>query len=400
MNSVIKMEMRSKDQVRRYLLAYHGLLNEPIFDGKRGIENFVAKVGSVQFDPIDICGRNADLTFQSRISNYEKRLLEELLYQDRTLIDYFDKNLCILPISDWPLMSRRRDQFRKESRSSAVVDKHEQLIMNYLSEQPFACSKDIDLKERADWYWSSSSSARVVLETLYFRGDLVVHHKKGTIKYYAKRENVFNEDLFDQSFSDDEHDDLFLLRRIQAVGILWDKPSDALLGIMDMKSQRRKQAFMRLLNAQKIIEVQIESINQTFFIPASAIHLFQDPPEVKNVRTEFIAPLDNLLWDRKLISAIFDFDYKWEIYEPHHRRKYGYYVLPVLQNDQFVGRIEIINQKKTKTLWVQRFWQEKPVNMESLKQCIQRFAQFNQTKHIEYAEGWIILMSDGSSESL
>jgi uncharacterized protein len=88
-----------------------------------------------------------------------------------------------------------------------------------------------------------------VLETLYFRGDLVVHHKKGTIKYYAKRENVFNEDLFDQSLSDDEHDDLFLLRRIQAVGILWDKPSDALLGIMDMKSQRRK-AFKRLFNAK------------------------------------------------------------------------------------------------------------------------------------------------------
>jgi uncharacterized protein len=91
-------------------------------------------VGSVQFDPIDICGRNADLTLQSRVKNYEKKLLEELLYQDRTLIDYFDKNLCILPTSDWPLMSRRRDQFRKESRSSEVVDKHEQLIMDYLSE--------------------------------------------------------------------------------------------------------------------------------------------------------------------------------------------------------------------------------------------------------------------------
>lgn len=400
MNSVIKMEIQSRENVRRYLLAYHGLLNESVFDGNKGITDFVAKVGCIQFDPIDICGRNADLTLQSRVKDYDKSLLEDLLYIDRTLMDYFDKNLSIIRTSDWPLMSRRRDQFRNESRSSEVVIQHEQLIMDYLSEHEYVCSKDIDLKERADWYWSASSSARVVLETLYFRGDLVVHHKKGTIKYYAKRENVFNEDLFDHSFSDDEHDDLFLLRRIQAVGILWDKPSDALLGIMDMKSQRRKQAFMRLLNAQKIVEVQIESINQTFFIPASAIHLFQDPPEVKYVRTEFIAPLDNLLWDRKLISAIFDFDYKWEIYEPHHRRKYGYYVLPVLQNDQFVGRIEIINQKKTKTLWVQRFWQEKSVNMESVQQCIQRFAQFNQAKHIEYADGWIIPVSDGSSEAL
>ena len=399
MNSVIKMEIQSKENVRRYLFEYHGLLNEPVLNGKIGITHFVAKVGCIQFDPIDICGRNADLTLQSRVENYEKSLLEELLYKDRTLIDYFDKNLSIMLTSDWSLMSRRRDQYRNESRSSEVVEKHEQLIMNYLIEHTFACSKDIDLKERADWYWSASSSARVVLETLYFRGDLVVHHKKGTIKYYAKRENVFNADLFEQSFTDDEHDDLFLLRRIQAVGILWDNPSDALLGIMDFKSERRKNSYKRLLNSRKIVEVQVEGINKSFVIPTAALQLFQNPPQVREVRTEFIAPLDNLLWDRKLISAIFDFDYKWEIYEPQHRRKFGYYVLPVLQNDAFVGRIEIINQKKTKTLLVQRFWLEKPINMESLMQCIERFAKFNQAKHIEYNDGWIIPMSDGSSEA-
>jgi uncharacterized protein len=400
MNSVIKMEIQSKEQVRRYLLAYHGLLNEPIFDRKVGIIDFIRQVGCIQFDPIDICGRNADLALQSRVKNYEKRLLEELLYQDRTLIDYFDKNLSIMLTSDWPLMSRRRNQYRNESRSSEVVEVHEKLIMDYLSEHEYACSKDIDLKERADWYWSASSSARVVLETLYFRGDLVIHHKNGTIKYYAKRNSVFNEDLIDHSFSDDEHDDLFLLRRIQAVGILWDKPSDALLGIMDFKAQRRKHAFQRLLNSEKIVQAQIEGLNQTLVVPNLSRLLFKNPPEVKQDRTEFIAPLNNLLWDRKLISAIFDFDYKWEIYEPQHKRKYGYYVLPVLQNDQFVGRIEIINQKKTKTLLIQRFWQEKPINRESLIECIQRFAKFNQTKQIEYADGWIIPGSDESSEFL
>ncbi len=394
------MEIQSKEQVRRYLLAYHGLLNEPIYNGKVGITDFICKVGCIQFDPIDICGRNADLTLQSRVKNYEKRLLEELLYEDRTLIDYFDKNLSIMLTSDWPLMSRRREQYRNESRSSEVVEQHEQLIMDYLSQHEYACSKDINLKERADWYWSASSCARVVLETLYFRGDLVIHHKKGTIKYYAIQSNVFNENLFDESLSDDEHDDLFLLRRIQAVGILWDKPSDALLGIMDFKAERRKNAFQRLLNSHEIIQVQIEGLNQTFVIPNTSHLLFQNPPKVKQDRTEFVAPLDNLLWDRKLISAIFDFDYKWEIYEPQHRRKFGYYVIPVLQNDQFVGRIEIINQKKTKTLSVQRFWQEKPINRESLSECIQRFAQFNQAKHIDYADGWIIPMSGESSEPL
>jgi uncharacterized protein len=400
MNSVIKMKIQTIEKVRRYLLAYHGLLNEHIFEGKSGITKFVRVVGCVQFDPIDICGRNADLTLQSRVRHYKKSMLEELLYEDRSMMDYFDKNLSIIPTSDWPLMSRHREQFRTDSRSSEVTDKHEQMILDYLSDHPYVCSKDIDLKERADWYWSASSSARVVLETLYFRGDLVIHHKKGTIKYYSKREHLFHDQLIDRSFSDDEHDDLFLLRRIKAVGILWDKPSDALLGVMDLKSVRRKAAFGRLLESNKIIRVIIDGIKDPLFIPSESIDLFENPPEVNQPRTEFLAPLDNLLWDRKLISAIFGFDYKWEIYEPEHKRKYGYYVIPVIQDDQFVGRIEVINQKKTKTLLIKRFWQEKSINMESLRECIERFALFNLAKHIEYVDGWINPATEVSSEVL
>lgn len=400
MNSVIKMKMQTIEKVRRYLLAYHGLLNEHIFEGKSGISDFVELVGCVQFDPIDICGRNADLTLQSRVRHYKKSMLDELLYHDRSLMDYFDKNLSIILTADWPLMSRRREQFRKESRSSEVADKHEQMILDYLEENEYACSKDIDLKERADWYWSASSLARVVLETLYFRGDLVIHHKKGTIKYYSKKEHLFNDQLIDQSFSDDEHDDLFLLRRIKAVGLLWDKPSDALLGIMDLKSARRKAALRRLLESNKIISVNIDGIKDSMFVPSENIDLFENPPEVRQTRTEFLAPLDNLMWDRKLISAIFGFDYKWEIYEPEHKRKHGYYVIPVIQNDAIVGRIEVINQKKTKTLLIKRFWQEKPIDLESLNECIERFALFNQAKHIEYADDWIILMTEVSSEVL
>ncbi len=399
MISVIKMYNQSKENTRRYLLAYHGLLNEKKHEGTDGIMDFVRKVGCIQFDPIDVCGRNADLTLQSRVSEYHKDWLDQLLYQDRFLIDYFDKNLSILPVSDWPLMSRRRTYYRNESRSSEVTDRHEQMIMDYLMENEFACSKDFDLKERADWYWSSSSSARVVLETLYFRGDLVIHHKKGTIKYYARKDRLFDSKLSDHVMSDDEHDDHFVLRRIKSVGILWNKPSDAFLGITDLKASRRKAAFERLLDQGKIISVSVDGIGDPLYIPSESLGLFTRKTEIMIPRTELMAPLDNMLWDRKLISTLFGFDYKWEIYEPEHRRKYGYYVLPVLQNDRFIGRIEIIHQKKTKTLSVKRFWQESEFDLASLKHCIERFACFHQAKHVEFDSAWHIT-SDGSSGSL
>ena len=61
---------------------------------------------------------------------------------------------------------------------------------------------------------------------------------------------------------------------------------------------------------------------------------------------EFLAPLDNLIWDRELIKELFDFDYKWEIYTPVKDRKFGYYVLPVLYGEDFAGRIETARNKK------------------------------------------------------
>ena len=76
-------------------------------------------------------------------------------------------------------------------------------------------------------------------------------------------------------------------------------------------------------------------------------------------RVEFLAPLDNLIWDRELIKELFDFNYKWEIYTPVKDRKFGYYVLPVLYGEDFAGRIEIVRNKKNDSYIIKNIWFEK-----------------------------------------
>ncbi|MBO9609956.1 MAG: winged helix DNA-binding domain-containing protein, partial [Paenibacillaceae bacterium] len=105
------------------------------------------------------------------------------------------------------------------------------------------------------------------------------------------------------------------------------------------------------------------------------------------LRCELIAPLDNLLWDRKLINELFGFDYTWEIYTPEIKRKFGYYVLPLLYGDRFIGRAEIIAERKTGTLVVKNIWYENDIKptqplRSALNSCIQRFASFNGCKLI------------------
>ncbi|WP_223837250.1 hypothetical protein [Paenibacillus oceani] len=69
-------------QARQFLLLKHGLLDEYQFTGKQGVSDFVRQVGCIQYDPIDVCGKSAELVLQSRIKGFTKNMLAELLYQD------------------------------------------------------------------------------------------------------------------------------------------------------------------------------------------------------------------------------------------------------------------------------------------------------------------------------
>ena len=88
------------------------------------------------------------------------------------------------------------------------------------------------------------------------------------------------------------------------------------------------------------------------------------------------------MWDRKLIKALFGFSYKWEIYTPKEQRKYGHYVLPILSGDRFIGRAELICDRKQKTLNVNNVWLEDGVKNTKklsgkLDRCFKKFAKFN-----------------------
>ena len=103
-------------QARRFVLRKNGLLGGHIFRGKAGALAYVRQAGCVQFDPIDVCGRNADLALNARVGGYRKQMLDDLLYRDRALIDYFDKQLAILPTEAWPYFARMRDYWAHSSR--------------------------------------------------------------------------------------------------------------------------------------------------------------------------------------------------------------------------------------------------------------------------------------------
>lgn len=381
-------------QARQFILLKQGLMGKYKFIEEKGICEYIKQAGCIQFDPIDVCGKNAELVLQSRVEGFSKDMLHKLLYIDRKLVDHFDKNMSIFSIDDWKYFARIRASYLEYGRSKEKVNAVMGEIKSIIKEKGFASSKDLNLDEKVDWGWNPTKLSRAALETMYFRGDLIIHHKKGTIKQYSLASDhipcgILN--ASDPNLIEEEYLEWRILRRIGAVGMLWNKPSDALLGIDGLKAANRKKIFEKLFKGSKVIEILIENIPDSFYC------LLEDRPLIDMVlsnnefqhRTEFIAALDNMLWDRKLIKVIFNFDYKWEIYTPAATRKYGHYVLPVLSGDRFIGRIEIVNDKKLKQLIVKKFWFEDDITSkdklyENIYDCIKGFSKFNDCETIKY----------------
>jgi len=254
-------------------------------------------------DPIDICGKNSELVLRSRVKGFEKRQLDELLYKDRILLDYFDKNLSIILTiiltTDWVYFGRYRQSYQNNTKSfheiNAVCDEIKKIILK----RGVISSADINFGDTVDWYWNKTRLSRAALECMYYRGDLVICHKKGTIKYYDLSQNHIDAELLGAPEPyPDELDYLKwrLLRRIGAVGLLWNRPSDAWLNIWELKSDRRKQVFSQLLLEEKIIEAMVEGIDQKLYCLSSDMSLLeeaQNEPKQK-ARCEIIAPLDNM----------------------------------------------------------------------------------------------------------
>ena len=187
------------EQARRFMLMKNGLLGPSALRGKDGVLEYVLQAGCVQFDPVDVCGKSHELALLARVKGFSRQMLWELLYEDRALIDYFDKNMCIMLTQDWPSLGYMREHFRTHTRSRTEVEKVAGELMKIIRREGCVSSQElmailrreqmaeegVDVNEKVDWPWGATSIARAALETLYFRGDLVIHHKTGTVKSYA-----------------------------------------------------------------------------------------------------------------------------------------------------------------------------------------------------------------------
>lgn len=369
-------------------MAHQGLLSPRSLQGRSGVMEFFRRVNSVQFDPIDVTGRNHELVLQARVKDFRAALLYQILYEDRALVDGFDKCMCIYPVEDWPFFKRNREGARRslENRAHPVLDAS-RAVRGEIEERGPLSSSDLDLEQAVRWPWGPTRLARAALEGMYFWGELVVHHKVGVRKVYDLAERHIPSELLDApepNPSDEAYHDWHVHRRIGNVGLLANRGAEAWLGIEGTCSARRAESITRLIARGDLRRVDVEGLSFPLYMRDQEEALLEESLRADGAipRAAILAPLDNLLWDRKIAQVLFDFEYTWEVYAPPSKRRYGYYVLPVLYGDRFAARFEPVRDRKSKTLVIKNWWWEKTADpagrhmRAELAACVDAFRVF------------------------
>jgi len=325
----------SKDDAKRAWVSYQF---------KQGsAEEVFLRLGSVQFDPLSPAGSNHDLVLQARVPGYQIGNWEKLAYQDRFIYDGWDKQACLIPFSGW---SARRVIREHHAEWFANVFKDYgpaiELVRQELTERGPLIPKEFVFQEhKAEWKgsWFGPSLTKRILKALWHTGQVMTHSRRGTNHVYDLTERIVPPQfLGPRELSTEAAMREVILDRHRAVGFL--RPA-APGEIWAIPTNLRRNAIKELQSSGQLLPLEIEGLTLN-----ASPEFLASLDDVRSLeRAVIVAPLDQILWDRKVVEHVFGFDYIWEVYKPVGQRKWGYYVLPILFGDRFVARMEVWARK-------------------------------------------------------
>ena len=360
------------DTARRFILGKQGLWPGRRWRGIKGTEKAMHAIEYLQLDPLQIVARNHDIMLHSRVLDYKPGMWEGLTYKKRKFFDWGGW-LAVRPMDELPhwrvVMRRERDGEQRWSRMPKMAREHAAAIAEMralLRERGTVKNRDFQMstRTRTESYRGRKDSA-LALYYLWYTGEIMTHHREGFERVYALTEEVAPADLIRES--DDQEADRFLVKKeVSFSGLSRPSALDTFLrGLPHGKAY--KQVTEALLADGEIIEVKVEGWKPVHYALGGDATLLRDLSagrvpkawtSLETTTTEevlFLGPFDQTV-ARGRAKVVFGFDYVLEVYKPQHQRKFGYYTLPVLWGDQFVGRFDSKLDRTTNTFVILDLW--------------------------------------------
>jgi hypothetical protein len=329
------------EAARRFLVARHFLAPARSLTGLDGVLEVFRKLGSIQFDPIAVAGRNHDLVLHARVAGYEPAWCD-VLYERRDIFEATNKALSFVPTSEFPWFRHAIGRKGPRFHHAALADNPavaEAVLERIRAEGPLS-SADFEHQTgpTKNWFGMPENAVRAVLESYTVFGVIGLARREGNRRYYDLLERLLPAEVLAHEVP--EHEQLLhkLVSRYRAHGLLGAGGAG---GTFDRIAppERRKALHKELVELGTLVPVEVEEVRTRRFVLPDEVALLEAPPEPA-ASVAFVAPFDSLLWDTGLLASLFDFEYVWEGFFKPERRRWGYYVLPVVFGDRFVGRIE------------------------------------------------------------
>lgn len=389
--------MLDNTRARRMFLDRHGLISAPSGSGKGAdLQTVVDDLGFVQLDSVNTFARAHDLILWSRRQQYRPTHLSNLLSRDRGVFEHWTHDASAISMDHYPhwRLKFARDAARLESRWKdwrrgdfmAKID----AVLRQIADHGCCSSGDVGQDEARGsggwWDWHPSKTA---LEYLWRSGQVSVVRREGFRKVYDLTERVIPPERLNARFTDEETVDWACGAALDKLGFA---TSGEIAAFWDVVTPAEAKDWVaKALASGAAVPVDVTCVDGKLRRSVMRPGLMDEPSAPPSQRVRILSPFDPALRDRKRAERLFGFDYRIEIFVPAPKRKYGYYVFPVLEGDQLIGRIDM--KRDGTTLNVTAFWPEPGVRFGSGRQArlmaeLERAARFGGCDAIYYHDDW------------
>jgi uncharacterized protein YcaQ len=335
------------EAARRFLVVRHFLAPARSLErGPGAVLEVFRKFGSIQFDPLAVAGRNHDLVLHARVADYDPDWCDAL-FNRREIFEAYNKGLSLVPTSEYPWFRGvlARNAPRVLAENAEVAER----VLERIGAEGALSSSDFEREHgpTTDWFGMPTNAVRAVLEAYAVTGVLGLARREGNRRYYDLLERLLPADVLAHDLPLQDQLRHKMLSRYRAHGLLGASPgADILGGLGPAKPDARwpehpgRNALREeLVELGELVPVDVEGVRGKRFVVREDVELLEAPPEPPP-SVAFLPPFDALVWDRTLLGSLFDFDYVWELFLPPAKRRWGWYVLPMVFRDRFVARIE------------------------------------------------------------
>ena len=331
-------------------------------------------LGCLQLDPISTVAPSHIIVLWSRLGNFDTTDLDNLLWRDKKLFEYWAHQASIVLMEDYPLyyslMRRHPDVLVRpgsiwRQRIDKFLNANTRLrdhILRELRKKGPLLSRQFEDKTRAkrSFGWSSWGDVSRMMFHLFLKGEVMVVGRQGKQKLYGLSENFLPPWVSKKELSSEEVECLSAQRSLRALGIA--NTSEISWHFFRNRYPNLKATIKQLVADEMIIPVDITDgpvEKGERYIHSDDVERLEEIESGEwQPRVSLLSPFDNLFCDRARTKLLFDFDYTIEIYTPPSKRKYGYYVLPILHGDKFIGRLDPLMDQKNGKLIIKAVYAE------------------------------------------